>query len=50
MQDYEKSNSAKYTVNVHAGQLPLPTGVTTIIDVFAKSIEPVDITSKTAAA
>ena len=38
---YEKSNSAKYIVKVHAGQLPLPKGVTTIIDVFSKSIEPI---------
>jgi len=38
---YDKSNSAKYTINVHAGQLPLPTGVTTIINAFTKSIEPI---------
>ena len=40
---YQKSNTAKYTVNVHAGQLPLPTGVTTIIQAFANSIEPVKL-------
>lgn len=40
---YEKSNSAKYTVNVHAGQLPLPKGVNTIIEAFSKCIEPVQI-------
>ncbi|WP_047445397.1 DUF2589 domain-containing protein [Alistipes sp. ZOR0009] len=40
---YQKSNSAKYTVNVHAGQLPLPQGVTTIIDAFTKSIEPIEL-------
>jgi len=40
---YEKSNSAKYTVNVHAGQLPLPQGVTTIIQAFASAIEPVEM-------
>lgn len=38
---YEKSNSAKYTVHVHAGQLPLPQGVTTIIDAYTKAIEPI---------
>lgn len=38
---YEKSNSAKYTVAVHAGQLPMPKGVNTIIEAFTKSIEPV---------
>lgn len=37
---YENSNSAKYTVNVHAGQLPMPKGVNVIIDAFAKSIQP----------
>jgi hypothetical protein len=43
---YQKSNSAKYTVNVHASQLPLPQGVTTIIDAFSKSIEPITIGEK----
>lgn len=38
---YEKSNSAKYTVNVHAGQLPLPKGVNTIIEAFAQAIAPI---------
>jgi len=37
---YENSNTAKYTVNVHAGQLPMPRGVNVIIDAFAKSIQP----------
>jgi hypothetical protein len=37
---YEKSNSAKYTVSVTAGQLPLPGGVKTIIDAFAGAIQP----------
>lgn len=40
---YEKSNSAKYTVNVTAGQLPLPEGVKTIIDAFAGAIQPVTL-------
>lgn len=38
---YESSNSARYEVEVHAGQLPLPKGVTTIIDAFAKNIAPI---------
>ncbi len=38
---YEKSNSAKYTVAVTAGQIPLPEGVKTIIDAFAGAIIPV---------
>lgn len=40
---YEKSNSARYTVNVHAGQLPLPLGVTTIITAFTNAIEPLEM-------
>jgi hypothetical protein len=42
---YEKSNSAKYTVNVHAGQLPVPKGVNTIIEAFTQNIQPIDLTS-----
>ena len=41
---YEKSNSAKYTVNVHAGQLPLPKGVNTIIEAFTQAIQPIELT------
>lgn len=38
---YSSSNSAKYHVAVHAGQLPLPKGVTTIIDAYAKNVSPI---------
>lgn len=38
---YDKSNSAKYSVRVHAGQLPLPQGVTTIIQAFTNAITPI---------
>ena len=38
---YQKSNSAKYTVLVHAGQLPLPKGVNTIIEAYTNAIEPI---------
>lgn len=38
---YEASNQAKYEIDVHAGQLPLPPGVTTIIDAFTKNINPI---------
>ena len=38
---YEKSNSAKYHVEVHASQLPLPAGVNIIIQAFANSITPI---------
>ncbi|MBX7155332.1 MAG: DUF2589 domain-containing protein [Candidatus Kapaibacterium sp.] len=40
---YEKSNSAKYTVHVHAGQLPLPKGVDTIITAFTLAIQPYEM-------
>ncbi|MCG8461707.1 MAG: DUF2589 domain-containing protein [Holophagales bacterium] len=40
---YEKSNSAQYSVSVHAGQLPLPEGVKTIIGAFTNAIEPVSM-------
>lgn len=40
---YQKSNSAKYTVNVHAAQLPLPKGVNTIIEAFSQSISPITL-------
>lgn len=40
---YQKSNSAKYTVNVHAGQLPLPKGVNIIIEAFAQAIAPIQM-------
>mgnify|MGYP002783747770 CR=1 FL=1 len=40
---YDKSNSAKYTVHVHAGQLPLPKGVETIIKAFTLAIEPYEM-------
>lgn len=38
---YEKSNSAQYSVSVHAGQLPLPDGVKTIIAAFTNAITPI---------
>lgn len=44
-QHYQKSNSAQYHVDVHAGQLPLPMGVTTIINAFANSIQPIELKS-----
>jgi hypothetical protein len=40
---YDKSNSAKYTVSVHAGQLPLPKGVNVIIEAFAGAISPIQM-------
>jgi hypothetical protein len=40
---YEKSNSARYEINAHAGQLPLPEGVTTIIQAFSQCIAPIQL-------
>ncbi|HBS42037.1 MAG TPA: hypothetical protein DEA26_05105 [Oceanospirillales bacterium] len=40
---YQKSNNAKYTVSVTAGQLPLPEGVTTIIQAYTSNISPVTV-------
>ncbi|MTI31082.1 DUF2589 domain-containing protein [Xanthovirga aplysinae] len=37
---YQKSNSAQYSVKVHAGQLPLPDGVGVVLDALTKSIQP----------
>jgi VCBS repeat-containing protein len=42
-QHYEKSNTAKYTVRVTAGQLPLPRGVNVIIEAFAGAIQPITV-------
>jgi hypothetical protein len=38
---YQKSNNAKYTVDVHAGQLPMPEGVGIIIKAFSNAVEPI---------
>ena len=39
----KKSNSAKYEINAYAGQIPLPVGVTTIIETFSQSIVPIQL-------
>lgn len=46
---YQKSNNAKYVVDVKAGQLPLPQGITTILDIYAKNIIPANVSPKEAA-
>jgi Protein of unknown function (DUF2589). len=40
---YEKSNSAQYSVAVHAGQLPIPEGVAIIIKAFSNAIAPYEM-------
>lgn len=37
---YDRSNSARLSINVKAGNLPLPIGLTTLLEVFSKSINP----------
>ncbi|WP_345980904.1 DUF2589 domain-containing protein [Sulfurimonas sp. HSL3-2] len=44
---YSQSNSARYEVSVHAGQLPLPQGVKTIIDAYAKNVSPIVLPTTT---
>lgn len=39
----KQSNAAKYEINAHAGQIPLPLGVTTIIETYSKSIAPIQL-------
>lgn len=38
---HSQSNSAKYEVTVHAAQIPLPQGVNTIIEAYAKTVSPI---------
>lgn len=40
-QHYKKNNAAKYSINVHAGQLPLSRGITTLLDIFSKTVDPI---------
>lgn len=44
---YESSASAKYDISVNASQIPLPEGVTTIINTYAQAIAPIEIESTT---
>jgi hypothetical protein len=44
---YEKKNHATYTVDVHAGQLPLPPGVGIIIQAYANNISPIQMPTTT---
>jgi len=40
-QHYKKNNAAKYNISVHAGQLPLSRGITTLLDIFSKAVDPI---------
>ena len=37
----KQSNEATYSVKVHAGQIPTPAGITTIIDAYTQNISPI---------
>ncbi len=37
-----RQNSSKLKVHVHAGNLPLPVGVTAMLDMYSKSINPIE--------
>lgn len=39
----KNTSHARYEIKLHAGRLPLPTGLTTIIDMFNKSIAPIQL-------
>lgn len=40
---YERRSDAKLSVNVQGGQLPLPVGLTSILDLYKNNIEPIEI-------
>lgn len=44
---YSASNNARYDVKVHAGQLPLPNGVSLIIQAYADNITPIQVPATT---
>ena len=40
-EQYDSTLSSRLKVNIHAGRLPLPKGVLTILDLYTKSIQPI---------
>lgn len=45
-EQYDSTLTSRLKVNIHAGSLPLPKGVLTILDLYTKSIQPVPQTDK----
>lgn len=43
---YQRKINSKLSINVKGGQLPLPTGITSIIDLFSKNVNPMRIEQK----
>lgn len=43
---YKSQSTSRLTVNINAGPLPLPVGVTTLLDLYTKSIQPFPKTTK----
>ena len=40
-EQYDSTLSSRLKVNIHAGRLPLPKGVLTLLDLYTKSIQPI---------
>ncbi len=40
---YERRSDSRLSVNVQGGQLPLPVGLTSILDLYKNNIEPIEI-------
>lgn len=45
-EQYENTLSSRLKVNIHASGLPLPKGVLTILDMYTKSIRPIELNEK----
>lgn len=40
---YPKKINSKLSINIKGGQLPLPEGLTTLLEMYTKSIEPIEV-------
>lgn len=40
-EQYDSTLSSRLKVNIHAGRLPLPKGVLTLLDLYTKSVQPI---------
>lgn len=45
-EQYKKQSTSNLKVNINAGQLPLPVGVLTILDLYTKAIQPINTPKK----
>lgn len=44
-QHYQNSQNSTYNVKVHAGQLPLPPGITSVIQAYSQNITPIEVSA-----